>query len=260
MNRISSPKDYKVHSLERGLDLIELLAEGSPEKSLTALSQEAGFNLTTTHRILDALKSRGYVQQDPKTSEYKLSLKLFELGNKVIRHVKLREEALPVLKSLADKTGETAYLIIKDADEALCLERIDGHHYVKVLFLQIGGRMPLHIGAGPRVLFAHLPEEEIDRIVKREGLSRWTPRSITDPVRLEEDLREIREQGYALSFEDVTEGAAALGCPVRDWKGDVVAAISISGVSSHFTEDKVSHIVEFVKEAADSLSRKLGAS
>lgn len=253
-------KKYRVHSLERGLDLIELLAEGPPEKSLTDLSQQAGFNLTTAHRILDALKCRGYVQQNPATSGYKLSLKLFELGNRVVRHVNLRQEAVPIIKSLADTTGETAYLIILDGDEALCLERIDGHHFVKVLFLQVGGRMPLHIGAGPRVLFAHLPQDEVNRIVKTKGLSQWAPKSITDLKKLNEDLKRIREQGYALSFEDVTEDAAALGCPVRNWKGEVVAAISISGISNHFEKDKVPHIVKTVKEAADALSHKLSAS
>lgn len=260
MKRKEPPRQYKVHSLERGLDLIELMAEGSPEKSLTELSRLAGFNMTTTHRILDALKSRGYVQQNLATSEYKLSLKLFELGNQVMRHVNLREEALPILKALANTTGETAYLIILDGDEPLCLERIDGHHYVKVLFLQVGGRMPLHIGAGPRVLFAHLPETEINRIIKTKRLTRWTPRSITNSAVLREDLRKIRNQGYALSLEEVTEGAAALGCPVRNWEGQVVATISICGVSNHFTEDKVPRLVEIVREAADALSHKLGAS
>ena len=255
-----SPKRYKVHSLERGLDLIELLAEGPPQKSLTDLSQQAGFNLTTAHRILDALKSRGYVEQNRVTSEYKLSLKLFEIGNKVVRHVNLREEALPILKDLANATGETAYLIILDGDDALCLERTDGHHYVKVLFLQVGGRMPLHIGAGPRVILANLPEEELDRIIEEKGLSQWTSRSITDPRVLRKDLERIRKQGYALSLEDVTEGAAALGCPVRDWRGEVIAAISISGVSNHFAKDKIPHIVATVKEAANELSQKLGAS
>ena len=252
-------KPYKVHSLERGLDLIEILADGLPEKSLTELSKRAGFNLSTTHRILTALKSRGYVEQNPRSSTYKLTFKFFEIGNVIVRHLNLREEAVPVLTELAEKTGDSAYLIILDKDGALCLERIDGHHYVKVLFLQVGVRMPLHIGAGPRVLLAHLPEEEIDRVIKSKGLPAWTERSITEPYLLRKDLKKIREQGYALSFEDVTEGAAALGSPVRNWNGEVIAAISIGGVSSHFTEDKLHPLIKIVKDAAHELSRRLNA-
>lgn len=259
MANTSSSKSYKVHSLERGLDLIEILADEVPEKSLTELSKRAGFNLSTTHRILNALKSRGYVEQNPGTSKYKLTFRFFEIGNVVVRHLNLREEAVPVLTELAEKTGESAYLIILDKEEALCLERIDGHHYVKVLFLQVGGRMPLHIGGGPRVLLAHLPEEEIERVIKSKGLPGWTERSITDPDLLRKDLKKIREQGYALSFEDVTEDAAALGSPVRNWKGEVIAAVSISGISSHFAKDKLPPLVKIVKDAAYELSRKLNA-
>jgi len=259
MKNTLSSKPYKVHSLERGLDLIEILAYGVPEKSLTELSQKAGFSLSTTHRILNALKSRGYVEQNPETLKYKLTFKFFEIGNIVVRHLNLREEAIPILTSLAEKTGETAYLIILDKDKALCLERIDGHHYVQVLFLKVGERMPLNIGAGPRVLLAYLPDEEIDRIIKEEGLACWTEKSITDPEKLKEDLRKIRKQGYALSFEDVTEGAAALGAPVRNWEGKVIAAISISGLSSHFAEEKLPPLIDAVKSAAEKLSQRLNA-
>jgi len=259
VGNISIRKPYKVHSLERGLDLIEILADEEPEKSLTKLSKDAGFNLSTTHRILTALKCRGYVEQNPMTSKYKLTFKFFEIGNVVVRHLNLREEATPILTDLAEKTGESAYLIILDKDEGLCLERIDGHHYLKVLFLQVGGRMPLHIGGGPRVLLAHLPEEEMERVIKSKGLPAWTERSITDPDLLRKDLEKIREQGYALSFEDTTEGAAALGSPVRNWRGEVIAAISIGGVSSHFTEEKLPHLIKIVKDGAYEFSRRLNA-
>ncbi len=259
MKKTRSSLRYKVHSLERGLDLIEILTDGTPEKSLTELSKRAGFNLSTTHRILNALKSRGYIEQNPSTSTYKLTFKFFEIGNVVVRHLNLREEAAPILTDLAEKTGESAYLIILDKDEALCLERIDGHNYLKVLFLKVGGRMPLHIGAGSRVLLAHLPEEEVDRIVEIRGLPAWTEKSVAHPDVLKEDLRKIREQGYALSFEDVTEGAAALGSPVRNWKGEIAAAISIGGVSTHFTKDKLPPLIKIVKNAAQELSRRLNA-
>ncbi|MBC7189577.1 IclR family transcriptional regulator [Candidatus Aerophobetes bacterium] len=254
-----STKRYKVHSLERGLDIIEVLSDGAAGKSLTEISRQAGFNLSTTHRILDALKSRGYVEQNPKTLKYRLTLKFFEIGNGVVRHLNLREEAVPILVSLAEKTGEAAYLIVLDNDEALCLERIDGHHYIQVLFLKVGGRMPLNIGAGPRVLLAHLPDKEIERIIKEKGLACWTKNSITDPEKLKEDLKKIREQGYALSFEDVTEGAAALGAPVKNWEGKVIAAISISGLSSHFAEEKLPPLIDAVKNAAEKLSQRLNA-
>ena len=260
MTKQPAKKKYKVHSLERGLDLMEILAQGEPERSLTELSQEAGFNPTTTHRILGALKLRGYVKQDPSTSKYRLTLKLFELGGLVVRHLDLRREAGPVLRELAGETGESAYLIIRDGDEAICIERIDGHNYVKVLFLQVGGRMPLHIGAGPKVILAHLDRDEAEAVIGRRGLKAWTEFSLTSPQELFKELEQIREQGYALSVEDVTLGAGAVGCPVRDWKGEVVAAVSISGVAGHFRGESLKRMAGATKAAADRLSARLHSS
>jgi IclR family transcriptional regulator, KDG regulon repressor len=259
MNRRNPTKNYSVHSLERGLDLIELLTDKETEVSLTEISQEIGFSKTTTHRILKALKSRGYMQQDPVTLNWKPSYKLFEIGNKVVRSLNIRKEAIPVLTKLANETGETAYLMIRDKDEALCLERIDGFQNVRILYLQVGGRVALHVGAGPRTLLAHLPEEEIDRIIQVKGLPRWTPKSITHPGLLKRNLRKIRENGYALSFEDVTEGASAVGCPVRDWMNEVVAAISISGFANHFNRNTLPHLISITKAGALELSRRLHA-
>ncbi|MBE0478185.1 IclR family transcriptional regulator [Candidatus Aerophobetes bacterium] len=167
---------------------------------------------------------------------------------------------MPILTDLAEKTGTSAYLIVLDNDEALCLERIDCHHNFQVLFLKIGGRMPLHIGAGSRVLLAYLPEMEIEKIVKSKGLCPRTKYSIANYQALEKNLQKIRKQGYALSWKDVHEGAAALGCPVRNWKNEVVAAISISGMADDFSKQRLPHLVQMVKDASCELSHRLSAT
>ncbi len=257
---IGSKKRYKVHSLERGLDLIEFLAGAPLEISLKDLSHEVGFSMGTAHRILSALKSRGYVQQGEANSKYKLTFKLFELGNRAVEKLNIREEALPVLKDLAEKTGETAFLIVPDDHEGLCIERIEGYHYVKILALKIGGRMPLHMGGGPMALLAYLGDEYLDSVIKLKGLPAWTKKSITDLAKLKRNLRKIRKEGYSLSVGDVVEGAAAIGCPVRNWKGEVIAAISVSGSSIHFKKDALPRLIEIVKNSAEEISRRFGAS
>ena len=101
---------YTARSLERALDLIEIPADGTPEKSLTELTRRADFHLSTTHGILNALGSRGCVKQNARISKPKLTFKFFEITNVVVRHLNLREEATPVLTELARETGESAYL------------------------------------------------------------------------------------------------------------------------------------------------------
>lgn len=256
-NTNNSSKNYKVHSLERGLELIELLSETSVPISLTEISNKANFNLSTSHRILDSLKSRGYVRQDPETNNYCLSLKLIELANKVGWQRLFREEARPIVKELAEKTRQTSYIIVLDNDEALCLERIDGNPHIRLAVLEIGGRMPMNLGAGPRLLMAFLTEEDQNRIIKKKGLVAWTTKSIANPLLLKKDLQDIREKGYSFSDQDVTEGVSAIGCPVKNLDNEVIAAITVAGISSYFTEKNFLFIVEEIRRAADSLSRKI---
>jgi DNA-binding IclR family transcriptional regulator len=257
MKNNKSPKEYKVHSLERGLDLIELLAEDSTEKSLSELSKKASFNQSTTHRVISALKSRGYVRQNPSNSKYRLTLKLFELGNKIIRRFNIKEAAEPILKELAKRTQESIYLIIRDGDDALCIDRIDGNPFVRILSLEIGGRQPLHLGAAPKVLLAYNDEKEIDRIIEEKGLEAWTAQTITNPIQLKDELEKIRRQGYALSASDVTEGVAAIGFPIFNSDNKVIASISTAGMKDSFTEKRIEEIIEILKAASAQLSNRL---
>lgn len=257
MKKKTAPKEYKVHSLERGLDLIEILAEDPSEKTLTELSKKASFNQSTAHRVISALKSRGYVQQNASNSKYRLTLKLFELGNKIIRNFNIKEAAEPILKELAKKTKESIYLIIRDGDDAICMDRIDGNPFIRILSLEIGGRQPMHLGAAPKVLLAYLEESEIDRIIEEKGLTAWTANTITNPIKLKDELGKIREQGYAFSASDVTEGVAAIGFPIFNSDNKVIAAISTAGMKDSFTDNRIKEIIELLTTASTHLSDRM---
>lgn len=253
-------KPYQVHSLERGLDLIEILADASREMSLSELSKTAGFTPSTSHRILNALKTRGYVKQSQDNLTYRLTHKIFELANKIGFDNHLREMALPIIRNLAQESRDTAFLIVRDGDEAFCLERIDGNPNIRIATLQKGGRMPLHMGGGPRALLAFEDTSELEHIIQRKGLEARTAKTITNPIVLKEDLRQVREQGYAISMQDVDDGVAALGCPVLDNEGRVVAALSIAGLASAYIGDALQAKINLVKSSAQEMSILLNHS
>jgi IclR family transcriptional regulator, KDG regulon repressor len=202
---------------------------------------------------------RGYVRRDPLNSKFQLGFKLFELGQRIAESLNLREKALPILKEIADKTGECAFLSVVDNDEAFFLEKVDGYRAVKVLIVGAGGRLPLHMGGGGKILLAFLPEKEIERIIKIKGLPAWTKYTITDEQVLKEDFKKIRKQGYAVSIEEVAEDAGAIGFPVRNWKSEVVAAISLSGLVNHFRGEALTRYIEIGRSAAVKLSKSLNA-
>ncbi len=257
MAKDNSTKKYQVHSLERGLDLIEILAQGDTDQSLTDLCKKAGFNMTTAHRIMNALQSRGYVRKMPSSKKYRLSYKVFELGALATKNLSLAREADPILRELADQANLTTFLLIVDNREALCLRRIDRPDVIQIIVVNEGGRMALHTGAAPRVLLAHLPEVEIDEIIEEKKLVQLTDKTITDPELAKTELKKIREQGYVLSIGDVVEGVFAIGCPIRNGNGEVVAAISISGIFSQFNEAKLNDLIQKVKTAGEKLSQNL---
>jgi DNA-binding IclR family transcriptional regulator len=148
-------------------------------------------------------------------------------------------------------------VVVPDGDETLCVRRFDGGSHVQILFLEVGKRQAYNCGAAPRVLLAHLPRERWETIVAGH-VQAMTVHSLTARAVLERDRREILGRGYAVSHEDVTLHACALGAPVRDESGEVVGAVSISGIEQRFTDERLPELVDRIVAAGAELSRRLG--
>lgn len=251
-------KAYRVHSLERGLDIVELLANGPREMSLSELARQAEFSLSTTHRILDSLKARGYARQNTANKKYRATFRLFELGSAIMRKMTVYEEALPAMRELSANTGECSFLNIVDNDECLCLAKVEGHQAMQVVFLQPGGRIPLHVAAGPKVLLANLPDEEIERILTHSKRQAMTGNTVLNPGVLWRHIKQIRKSGYAVSLGEKTGGAKSIAFPILTANGTLVAGISITGFAQHFTRSKMPELVEAVRKAAHDIGHCLG--
>jgi len=183
------------------------------------------------------LKEAKLINQDPVTHRYSLSVDVLELGSAVQDSRDLREQAVGLLSELAMSTGTTAFLGVHREGEALCLERVDGNQPVQIRAWSVGARLPLNCGGAPRVLLAYLPADEIEGVIQR-GLRALTPKSQTDPGALRRDLAAIRRRGWELAIDDVTLGLAALAVPVRNVRNEVVAAVSIAGLTQHLAENR----------------------
>ncbi|GAB4243431.1 MAG: IclR family transcriptional regulator [Thermoleophilia bacterium] len=246
-----------VRSVERAVAILETFPPKGEVLTLTEIARLSGLSKTTAHRLLGTLTELGMVEFDPRAQGYRLGLKVFRLGSIVRNSIELVQEAEPILHRLVQETEETAFLIVPDGVETLCLERIDGLHSVRVLFLETGRRLPYNAGAGPRVLLAHLPEQDWKRTVS-EHVRRMTPNSLVTMDQLAADREAIRRNGYSLSREDVSAHAAAVGAPVRDHSGRVVAAVSIAGIVQRFSDENLPFLVEAVRGAGRELSLRMG--
>src|SRR5947208_7414864 len=209
--------------------LLDQLGEEG-ESTAARLGEALGEPRTTVYRLIRSLVGVGFVEPGSHRGTYRLGMRLFRLGGVVVGRFDERQAALPHMEHLHDVTGETVFLCVRRGLQAVCIERIEGSHVVS-LALRLGGALPLHAGAAPRALLAAEPraiwEEYCEAVGELDALTPATPRTREE---LFDALEHARRYGYSVSDADVTVGIAALGAPIRNVRGAVTAALSISGV------------------------------
>ena len=246
-----------VQSLVRAGSILDTFTQRKAELSLKEITEATGLSKSTCYRLLATLENMRFIDRTPDRARYRIGIKLFELGLIAQNRMNLRRQALPYLVELAETTEETAFLITRDRDEALCIERVEGTYPVKVLALNVGGRLPLHLGGAQRALLAELPDAEVLRIVEEQGMPKFTETSVTDPQDLLQELQHTRATGYGRSWEDITPGVAAVGAIIKDHTGEGVAAVSIAGIIQRFNAKRYDSLVQQVKEAAFNISQQM---
>lgn len=248
---------YNIAVLESTLRILECFLENGHEgRALSDLSKQLGLTKSRAFRILSTLEKNGYIHQDPDNRQYRLGFKFLQLGNKVQHGLRLVEVAGPILTELAEKTGESIFLGVLDGCEAVCVDRRESKHNIR-LFAEIGRRAPLHTGTVPKILLAFQSPAFIEEYLSRP-LARMTDQTITDSQLLLAALHNIRERGVAISRDDLDPGACSVGAPIRDHSGAVVAALSVAGPESRFSPETIPQILDLVREATEEIGRRLG--
>jgi DNA-binding IclR family transcriptional regulator len=256
---VTESRDY-VQSIDRAFRILDAFPADRPQLTLAEIVARTGFSRTASFRILNTLIALRVVARTHDGRAYRLGFKLWELGMRQVQQLDVRRLALPFLRDIEEHTEDTCSLCVIDEGEALCVERVEGRHLVRIMSLRLGGRLPLYAGASPLVLLSGLPDDEIGQLLQTRQIQRFTENTLTDPLKVLEAVRMIRLQGYALSQEDVTLGGAAVAAPVFDHNSAIVASISISGVVSRFSPERMPFMIERVIEAANGLSHELGWS
>ena len=248
---------YLLASLHRGLEVLDCFAERE-SWALSDLAAHLRQNKATIFRVLHTLEAFGYLAKDPATGRYALGLRLQALGAAAMRHEQLRWQALPPLQDLAETTGETVHVGILHEGVVVTVQIVDGTHAVR-MHSSVGKRSPAHASALGKVLMAYLPDAEVDAIVARHGLARFTPNTIDTPGALREALHRVRLDGYAQDEEEIEPGLRCLAAPITDRSGRPSAAIAISAPASRMDPARIAALVPRVKAAAARISRMLGS-
>ncbi len=225
---------------------------------LTEIAQQCALEKSTTHRLLAALVAAGLVEQDPETERYRLGITLLELGMAVHQRLDIRQEALPILRHLAERAEETIHLGVARGGHVVYLEKVESPHAFQMRS-RVGERMPLYSTGIGKAILAYSTEEEVAAVLA-SGLDRRTPHTITDPAELRSELERIRLRGYSTDMEENEDGVRCVGAPVFDHGLSVVGAISIAGPVFRFSEQRMTELAGYVVTAAQEVSRRLGCT
>lgn len=250
-------KAPRVNAVHRGLQILELLAEQRKGWSTSEISRRLKIPKSTASYLLHTLESRGYLSRE-EDGLYRLSMKLLALGSQAQHGVEVREIALPILRRLVAETGITGHLAVLEGDQAIYIERVPAPGFIQI-DTWVGRRMPLHSTSSGKALLAFLPEEQVESWVAT-GLPRFTAKTIVSWPRLKQELKKIRESGFALDDEENTPGVRCLAAPIFDRSGKESAALSLTGPVQQITDDQLSRVAEKVKEAARQATKAMGGS
>lgn len=235
-----------VQSVHRALDVLEALAAAGGTASLTDLAAACGLPVPTLHRLASTLADRGYLRQ-ALDRRYSLGSRLVPLGTDA--HVLLGERALPVLRGLAELTGESANLAVLTQGRAEYVAQAPGRHTMRT-FTEVGNRVALHCTGVGKALLAAIAPAHAARLLGTAPLEARTAATLTDPAAVRAELALIRERGYALDEGEMEVGVrcVAVGMP-----GAAPMAVSVSGPAARMTDDRITPVVAALREATARL-------
>jgi DNA-binding IclR family transcriptional regulator len=222
----------------RAIRLLKLFAAETPELQLAEISKCAGLNKTTTHRLLQALHSEEMLERNPSTGGYRLGSAMMALGVQALSSNDLRLRARPMLRRLAEETGETATLEVAVDDTMLILDEVTTKHFVGASG-NVGTRWPIHATSTGKALIA-FEQHGVERL--DSDLAALTSRTITRHDALEKQLTDIRRRGFAETVDELEDGFSGVGAVVRGDMGEVLGALSICGPTQRLSEARRSQL------------------
>lgn len=242
-------------TIVKGLKVLESLVQSGGPRSLTDIALQCGISKSNAHRVLGTLEACGYVTRTQGSRSYELTLRLWEMGQRVFSRVDIRSIAMPHLRALATETGETVHLSVLDNNQTLYIDKVDSTHAVRA-YVNIGDRSPAYCSATGKAMLAHAPED----VVSSAGanMQRFTRHTVSSPAMLRRQLAEIREKGYSMTNGEWREGVLGFGRAILSPSGKAIAAIGVAGPEERVRQCGVDKCVSALLAAGEAIESALG--
>ncbi len=246
-----------VQSLGRAFAILEEVARNRDGIGLADLSKRVGLHNSTTFHLVKTMVTLGYIRQIKDSKRYRVGRPLFALAASALDEMEMVSLATPVLEDLSRESGESSHFSVRMGDAVVVLARTSGPGAFQ-LTDRVGVVRPAHCTALGKVMLAALRPDQLDRYLKRTELRALTPKTITDPQLLRREIEEVRRSGIAFDDGEFDAEVRCVGVPVRDFSGQVIGAIGISGPVWRLSIQALQSRAKVVKDAADRLSTEFG--
>lgn len=250
-----------VPAVTRALDILELFLEGDGTLSAPEITRRLQLPRTTVHELVTTLAARSYLVAIPEQpGRYRLGVRAYQLGSRYAEQLDLAAEGQQVARDVAETCDETVHVAILEDTDVIYIAKVDSTHAVRMVSAA-GRRLPAHCTAVGKMLLACLAEDELEaRLPAPDGapLTAMTENSITSPAALRTALTGIRERGIAVEQRESNPDVSCVAAPVRDSRGQVVAALSISVPMIRWSDDRRSELEGLAGKGAGDLSTRLG--
>lgn len=245
-----------IQSVARALRILNVLAAHPDGLTNREIAGEIGLNASTTHHLVNTLVAEGYVHH-LDNGKYCLGHAIPRLHSAYLKNISLHTILNDALNKLAEVTRETAYLCVWRDGHAVIQAIVEGSQAVRVGGLYVGFTGYTHLRASGKALLAYLGEQELDAYLATADFTPLTVRSVSDPEKLKEQLREIVRRGYAIDRGEFADDVNCVAAPVFSAEGEVVAVLSVSVPAQRFAQ-REEQLVSAVVQAVSDASRMLG--
>jgi DNA-binding IclR family transcriptional regulator len=255
---MEKPDRYLVPSVQRAVEVLEILANSGKDASLSELTAITKLPKSSLFRILVTLEAQKMVSLDREKKKFSLGTRLLQLGGAKLRRVDLKEIASPELQRFAQEHGESVYLGVLDRGQVVFLQHVESQNEWKSV-MRLGSASPIHCTAIGQVLLSGLPDDQIAKTLSEKGLKRYTKKTITSESGFLKRVVQIRSDGFAIADGEYRTDLCSVAAPVRGFAGDVVAALMIvlpsEGAGKKRSVLKLAHSLQ---RAGLDISRQLG--
>lgn len=246
-----------VPNLERGLLILQHLAQHAEGQGISDLTAALGYPLNSVFRITNTLLKHGYVERNLLNKKFTLTKKMFTMAYNSEPDRTLMENAIDLMRELRDKVKETVIISIMDRNEGLVLEQVQGLHPFRFM-ADAGTRQPAHAGSTTKAIIAYMPDREREATLQAIEYRRLTAHSITSRTAFEAELKDVRSKGYAVDRAEALDGVHCVGAPIFNRQGYPISAITVTGPSNRLPEENFPAIGVLVKDCAMKISVRLG--